>query len=118
LFFVFCFFFQNQVYSKYCFLLQVVLVHTFNPSTWEAEAGGSLEFEASLVYRASSRTARATQRNPILENQNQTTPKQNKEEKKRKCLGAGDMAQQLRALATLDSSIHKVLASVFISSTR
>jgi hypothetical protein len=24
--------------------------HTFNPSTWEAEAGRSLEFKASLVY--------------------------------------------------------------------
>jgi hypothetical protein len=43
----------------------VVVVHTFNPSTWEAEAGGSLEFEASLVYRVSSRTARATQKNPV-----------------------------------------------------
>jgi hypothetical protein len=32
------------------------LVHTFNSSTWEAEAGGLL----------SSRTARATQRNPVL----------------------------------------------------
>jgi hypothetical protein len=31
----------------------------FDPSTREAEAGGSLEFEASLVYRVSSRTARA-----------------------------------------------------------
>jgi hypothetical protein len=28
------------------------------------------EFEASLVYRVSSRTARATQRNPILKNKN------------------------------------------------
>jgi hypothetical protein len=27
------------------------------------------EFEASLVYGASSRTARATQRNPVLKNQ-------------------------------------------------
>jgi hypothetical protein len=27
------------------------------------------EFEASLVYRVSSRTAMATQRNPILKNQ-------------------------------------------------
>jgi hypothetical protein len=34
-------------------------------STQEAEAGGSLEFKASLVYRASSRAARATQRNPV-----------------------------------------------------
>jgi hypothetical protein len=39
-----------------------VVVHTFNPSTWEAEAGGFL----SLVYRVSSRTARATQK-PCLE---------------------------------------------------
>jgi hypothetical protein len=40
--------------------------HAFNPSTWEAEAGGFWpEFEASLVYRVSSRTARATQRNPV-----------------------------------------------------
>ena len=28
------------------------VVHTFNPSTRKAEAGGSLELEASLVYRA------------------------------------------------------------------
>jgi hypothetical protein len=28
------------------------------------------EFEASLVYRVSSRTARATQRNPVLKNKN------------------------------------------------
>jgi hypothetical protein len=31
----------------------VVVAHAFNPSIWEAEAG---EFEASLVYRMSSRT--------------------------------------------------------------
>jgi hypothetical protein len=37
-----------------------VVVNAFNPSTWEAEAGGFLsEFEASLVYIVSSRTARA-----------------------------------------------------------
>jgi hypothetical protein len=30
------------------------MVHAFNPSTWEAEAGRSLEFEASLVYKVSS----------------------------------------------------------------
>jgi hypothetical protein len=36
------------------------------PLNMEAEAGGFLEFEASLVYKVSSRTARATQRNPVL----------------------------------------------------
>ena len=43
----------------------MVVVLTFNPSTQEAEAGGISEFEASLVYRTISRTARATQRNPV-----------------------------------------------------
>ena len=37
-------------------------MHTFEPSPWEAEAGGS-EFKASLVSRVSSRIAKATQRN-------------------------------------------------------
>jgi hypothetical protein len=31
------------------------------------------EFEASLVYRVSSRTARATQRNPVSKNKNKQT---------------------------------------------
>jgi hypothetical protein len=35
------------------------VVHTFNLSTWEAEAGGS-KFEASLVYKVSSRRAKTT----------------------------------------------------------
>jgi hypothetical protein len=42
------------------------MVHAFNPSSWEAEAGGISEFKTSLVYRVSSRTASATQRNPVL----------------------------------------------------
>jgi hypothetical protein len=46
-----------------------MVAHAFNPSTWEAEAGS--EFEASLVYRVSSRTARATQRNPVSKQQQQ-----------------------------------------------
>ena len=37
-----------------------VVVQVFNPSTQEADTGGFLEFEASLVFRMTSRTARAT----------------------------------------------------------
>jgi hypothetical protein len=33
------------------------------------------EFEASLVYRVSSRTARATQRNPVLKKKTKTKTK-------------------------------------------
>jgi hypothetical protein len=48
-----------------------VVAHIFNASTWEAEAERSfLEFEASLVYRVSSRRARATQRDPISKQTN------------------------------------------------
>ena len=59
-----------------------MVVHAFNLSTWEAEAGGSLSsFKASLAYRVSSRTARtarAIQRNPVSKKQNKTN-KQTKE---------------------------------------
>ena len=41
-----------------------VVAHTFNPRTQEAEARRS-EFEANLLYILSSRTAKATQRNPV-----------------------------------------------------
>jgi hypothetical protein len=42
------------------------------------------EFKASLVYRVSSRTARATQRNPVLKktkNKNKQTNKKNQPNK-------------------------------------
>jgi hypothetical protein len=66
-----------------------VVAHAFNPGTWEAEAGG---FLASLVYRVSSRTARATQRNPISEKKKKQNKKQTnkhqlrKEAMNKKCL--------------------------------
>ena len=55
-----------------------MVAHAYNPSTGEAEAGGFLSFEASLVYKVSSRIARAKQRNPVSKNQNR------KKEKKKK----------------------------------
>jgi hypothetical protein len=45
------------------------VAHTFNPSPLEVEAGRQVntsELNTSLVYRVSSRIARATQRNPLL----------------------------------------------------
>jgi hypothetical protein len=43
------------------------------------------EFEASLVYRVSSRTARATQRDPVSKNQKpKTKPPPQKKRKERK----------------------------------
>jgi hypothetical protein len=40
------------------------MVHAFNPSKGRQIS----EFEASLVYKVSSRTARAIQRNPVSKN--------------------------------------------------
>lgn len=42
--------------------------HTLNPSAWEAGAGRSLKFEASLVNKTSSIAAEATQRNRASKN--------------------------------------------------
>jgi hypothetical protein len=61
----------------------VVVAHTFNPSTWEAEA--------SLIYRENSRTSRARWRNSVF----------------KKSRRAVEMAQQVRALTALP----KVLSS-------
>ena len=44
--------------------------HACNPSILGGRGRQISEFEASLVYRVSSRTARATQRNPVSKNQN------------------------------------------------
>jgi hypothetical protein len=41
-----------------------VVAHAFNPALRRIS-----EFEASLVYKVSPRTARATQRNPVSKNQ-------------------------------------------------
>jgi hypothetical protein len=46
-----------------------VVAHDFNPSTLGGRGRWISEFEASLVYRVSSRTARAIQRNPVSKNQ-------------------------------------------------
>jgi hypothetical protein len=45
------------------------------------------EFEASLVYRVSSRTARTTQRNPVSKSQKRKKKKKRKEKKEKKKAG-------------------------------
>jgi hypothetical protein len=42
------------------------------------------EFEASLVYKVSSRTARATQRNPVSKKKEKKRKEKKRKEKKRK----------------------------------
>lgn len=41
------------------------MAHAIDPRIWEGVAGGSLEFEASLFYLVSSRTAVAIWRDPV-----------------------------------------------------
>jgi hypothetical protein len=71
-------------FSRKTFTSRAVVSHAFNPSTWEAEAGGFLSF--------------ATQKNPVSEkNKKQKTKKKTKQKNE----GAGEMAQRLRALTAL-----------------
>jgi hypothetical protein len=58
------------------------------------------EFEASLVYRVSSRTARVTQRNPVLKNKKQKI-KKNKKRKKNKQKNLVLLAKSVNALLFL-----------------
>jgi hypothetical protein len=46
-----------------------MVAHAFNPSTRDGRGRRISEFEASLVYKVSSRTARAIQRNPVSKKQ-------------------------------------------------
>ena len=43
-----------------------MVVHTFNVSSWETEADRFCDFKPRLVYKLSSRIAKATQRNYIV----------------------------------------------------
>jgi len=48
-----------------------VVAHAFNPGRHAGSRGRQIsEIEASLVYKVSARTARATQRNPVSKNKN------------------------------------------------
>jgi hypothetical protein len=71
-----------------------VVAHAFNPSTWEAEAGGFL----------SSRTARATQRNPILKKKIQSN-------------NIEVFASCIKFLLQLESKAFNVGAGAWINST-
>ena len=64
------------VKNMYC-LGRAVVAHAFNPSTWEVEAGRFLSSRPAWSNRVSSRTARATQRNPVSKKKTKKT-KQNK----------------------------------------
>ena len=44
-----------------------MVVHDFNSSTWETEAGGFLSSRPVMFYRVSSRTARDALEKPCLE---------------------------------------------------
>jgi hypothetical protein len=56
-----------------------MVAHSFNPSTQGGRGRQISEFEASLVYKVSSRLARAIQRKSV--SKNQTKPNKTKQNK-------------------------------------
>jgi hypothetical protein len=63
-----------------------VVKHTFNPSTWDRRIS---EFEVSLVYKVSSRTARTIQKKPCLEKQQQQQKQKTKKQKTPRIITTG-----------------------------
>jgi hypothetical protein len=61
---------------------QAVVAHAFDPQNLGGRGRQISEFEASLVYKVRSRTARATQRNPVSINK-----KEKKKNKQTKVMG-------------------------------
>jgi hypothetical protein len=63
------------LFTNIFFLKKSILAGRGGTCLWSQHLGGRgrwiSEFEASLVYRVSSRTAKATQRNPVLKKQQQ-----------------------------------------------
>ena len=56
-----------------------MLAHTFNPKTQEAEPSNLCDFEASLVYRVSSRLVRSVlQRNSVQKTKTKTKNREKK----------------------------------------
>jgi hypothetical protein len=80
-------------------VLWVVLEHSFIPSTQEAEAARSLWVQGNLVYIGSSRTAKATQRNPSLKNKTKVKQK-NVESENRQLERASSSLDEIRHLIT------------------
>jgi hypothetical protein len=58
-----------------------MVARAFNPKHLGGRGRRISEFEASLVYRVSSRTDRATQRNPVSKKNKKEKEKQNKQTK-------------------------------------
>jgi hypothetical protein len=56
-----------------------VVAHAFNPSTWEAEAGGFLSLKVSLVYKSEFQDSQGYTEKPCLEK-----PKKKKTQKTKK----------------------------------
>ena len=62
-----------------------VVAHAFNPSNWRQRQADLCEFEASLGYRVSSRTAMAvTQRNSVSPIHHTLPPDPNNNNKRKK----------------------------------
>jgi hypothetical protein len=81
------------------------------------------EFEASLIYRVSSRTARATKRNPVSENkksikQTKQTNKQKKNEHEEEGVSGRNPANAEADAARTGPGIGKLHAIVWLGCLR
>ena len=72
-----------------------MVVHAFNPALGTQRQVDLCEFKASVMYKASSRTVRATHRNPVSGKTNKNKRERKKKKKRMGILEAGEIAQLL-----------------------
>jgi hypothetical protein len=77
---------KKEKKKKECYIMARRWWHTPLISTPEAGRGRQIsEFKASLVYKVSSRTARAIQRNPVLKQTKTKKQNKTKQTNKKEC---------------------------------
>ena len=90
----------------------MVVAHAFNPSAGGGGGRGRRisELEASLVYKVSSRTARATQRNPVSKNQTSPTPQIKTQSSK---MPTSNQRNNLRVISSFRNQTQAILVFPF-----
>jgi hypothetical protein len=79
--FVCCLYFMGSLLDMKNICSRAVAVHTFNPSTWEVEAGGFLSSRPAWSTKVEFQDSQGYTEKPCL---NKTKTKQNKTKKKKK----------------------------------
>jgi hypothetical protein len=76
------------------------------------------EFKASLVYKVSSRTARAIQRSPVWKNKKQTNKQTKQQEKKKRKIGQNTRKKKKTILSQIKRHCYMCIGALVTASSK